>query len=170
MIDASKNNKNIKESEIKIIKPGEDYSDAMKVRYAVFVEEQKIAYERETDDYDKSSYHVVLYIRQFESHIPIACGRLYKDCIDEQVRFKSYENNAAHIGRVAVLKEYRRKGYATFICNRLIEIARSLCGINTVILHSQKYAVPLYLKLGFYCVGKEFLEENIPHFEMHLKL
>jgi predicted GNAT family N-acyltransferase len=139
--------------EIKIINPGEDYSEAMKIRYKVFVEEQGVPYENEIDEYDKSAYHIILSDREE----PIACGRIY------------FKDNAAKLGRVAVLAEHRRKGCAIKICDELINIAASH-DIKNIILHSQTYAVPLYEKLGFTCVGDEFLEEDIPHYKMALAL
>jgi predicted GNAT family N-acyltransferase len=138
---------------IKIIKPGEDFSEAMKIRIPVFVEEQEIPKENELDEKDKISYHAVLY----ENTIPVACGRLY------------YTDNIAHIGRVAVLKQYRRKGYATAVCKKLIDLAVSH-KTNDITLDAQKYVVELYEKLGFKVVGDEFLDENIPHFKMVLKI
>ena len=139
---------------IKIIKPGEDISEAMKIRIPVFVEEQKIPKENELDKNDKISYHAVLY----DNHIPVACGRLY------------YTDGIAHIGRVAVLKEYRRKGYATAVCKKLIDVAVSLKESEIIELGAQKYVVELYEKLGFEIVGDEYLDENIPHFKMVMKI
>ena len=136
---------------IKTINPGEDHSEAVQVRYTVFVEEQGVPHENEIDEYDKAAYHVVM----TDSDRPIACGRLY------------FCDTIAKLGRVAVIEEYRRKGFATEICNEMIYLAKSH-GAKKVVLHSQTYVVPLYEKLGFKCVGDEFLEENIPHFKMEL--
>ena len=141
-------------TEIKIIMPDEDFSDAAKVRIPVFVEEQKVPQERELDENDKISYHAVLY----EDEIPVACGRLY------------FTTDDAHIGRIAVLKESRRKGYATEICKKLINLAISLNKSDIITLDAQTYAIELYKKLGFKVVGDEFLDENIPHFKMILKI
>ena len=137
-------------TEIKIISPGEDFSDALKIRFPVFVKEQKVPQERELDDNDEISYHAVLY----ENEIPVACGRLY------------YTDKTAHIGRVAVLKDYRRKGYATTVCRKLMDIAVSSKKADIIALGAQKYVVELYKKLGFKVVGKEYLDENIPHLNM----
>jgi len=138
--------------EIKVINPGGDYTEAMRVRYTVFVEEQGVPYENEIDEHDKTAYHVIL----SDKDEPIGCGRIY------------FTDNTAKLGRVAVLEEYRRKGYAVKICEELINIAVSQ-DIKNIVLHSQTYVVPLYEKLGFKCVGDEFLEENIPHLKMVLE-
>ena len=140
---------------VKIIMPGGDYSEASEIRTSVFVKEQGISQENEYDEYDKTSYHAVL----FENEIPAACGRLYFT-----------PDNTAHIGRVAVLKQYRRKRYATAVCRKLIDLAVSLNKADIIELHTQKYVVELYKKIGFKVVGKEFLEENIPHLKMELQL
>ena len=137
---------------VKIITPGEDFSEALKIRFSVFVKEQNIPEENELDKYDKASYHAVL----FENELPVACGRLY--FIDE----------TAHIGRVAVLKQYRRKGYVTTVCKKLMDIAVASDKADMITLDAQKYVVALYKKLGFKVVGKEFLDENIPHLKMEL--
>jgi len=134
----------------KIIYPGEDFTDARKIGIPVFVKEQNVPQERELDDNDKISYHAVL----FENEIPVACGRLY------------YTDKTAHIGRVAVLKQYRRKGYATAVCKSLINLAISYKKVDIITLDAQTYVVGLYKKLGFKVVGKEFLDENMPHFKM----
>ena len=139
--------------EIKIINPGGDYSEAMKIRYAVFVEEQGVPYENETDEYDKTAYHALLLYK----NKPAGCGRVY------------FIDNSAKLGRIAVLPEYRRKGFAIKICEELINTAVSH-DIKNIIAHSQTYIVPLYEKLGFKCVGDEFFEENIPHFKMVLEI
>ena len=135
--------------ELKIINPGGDYSQAEKVRYIVFVEEQGVPYENEMDEYDEYAYHVVMFVE----NEPIGCGRIY------------FTGESSKLGRVAILAEHRRKGYAIKICDALINIAAAH-EIKNIILHSQSYAVPLYEKLGFKCLGDEFLEENIPHFKM----
>ena len=139
---------------VKIITPGEDYSEASQIRFSVFVKEQGIPQENEYDEKDKYSYHAVL----FENEIPVACGRLY------------YTDKIAHIGRVAVLKQYRRKGYATTVCKKLMDIAKASKKADIITLDAQKYIVGLYKKLGFKVVGKEFLEENIPHLKMEMRI
>ena len=135
---------------VRIITPGGDYSDASKVRFSVFVKEQGIPEENEYDENDKTAYHAVLY----EDEAPVACGRLY------------FEDGAAHIGRVAVLKQRRRLGYATAVCEELVDLAAALGRADVVALGAQKYVVGLYEKLGFKIVGEEYLDENIPHLKM----
>ena len=140
---------------IKIIKPGKDFSEAMKVRVPVFVEEQGVPQENELDDFDKLSYHAVL----FEDGVPVACGRIYINNKDK----------TAKLGRVAVLKDRRRRGHGLTVCKKLINIA-STQGIKNIFLHAQTHSIPLYERLGFKKSGSEFFEENIPHYKMTKEL
>lgn len=105
------------------------------------------------DDYDALAWHIVL----CEDGVPVGSGRIYM------------EDGAAILGRVAVLKEKRRQGYATMICRELIEVAKREKA-KVVTLHSQSYAAELYDKLGFVRTGEEFFEEGIPHIRMDLEL
>jgi predicted GNAT family N-acyltransferase len=78
---------------------------------------------------------------------PVGCGRLKAD---------------GHIGRMAVLKEYRGQGVGSAILVALLEVARAQrCA--EVYLHAQVSAIPFYEKHGF-CVSSEvFLDSGIPH-------
>ena len=73
----------------------------------------------------------------------------------------------AKIGRVAVKKSYRGKGYGKKLCLELIDIARK-SGINDIRLNSQLDAVEFYKKLGFKEYGDVFMEANIKHIAMKL--
>jgi len=135
------------------IKPDGDYSVSADIRKTVFVEEQGIPVKDEMDDHDAFSWHIILYA----DSVPAGSGRIY------------IENSIAKLGRVAVLKHERGKGYATVICKALIEVAKrekAAC----VTLNSQSYVASLYDKLGFVRCGAEFLEEGIPHIKMDLEL
>jgi ElaA protein len=41
---------------------------------------------------------------------------------------------------------------------------------NVITIHAQTYAIPFYSKVGFKCVGDEFMEDGIPHYKMELYL
>jgi len=135
------------------IGPGGDISVSAEIRKTVFVGEQGIPLEDEMDEYDAIAWHIVL----CEDGVPVGSGRIYM------------EDGAAVLGRVAVLKEKRRQGYATMICRELIKVARREKA-TLVTLHSQSYAAELYDKLGFVRVGEAFLEEGIEHIRMDLIL
>lgn len=126
---------------------------AYDLRFEVFVKEQNVPPEIECDEYDSTATHVVAIDEK--SGECIACGRLViKDAI-------------AKIGRVAVKKSYRGKGYGKKLCLELIDIARK-SGINDIRLNSQLDAVEFYKKLGFKEYGDVFMEANIKHIAMKL--
>lgn len=138
----------------KYIHQGEDYSDAISVRMKVFVEEQHVPKDHELDEWDEKAIHAVAYN---DNNQPVATGRLV---MDDQYNF--------HIGRVAVLKEYRRQKYGDFIVRLLADQAFQ-CAAREIEIHAQTEAIPFYETLGFQVVGLPFVEENIEHVSMLLK-
>lgn len=119
-------------------------NDSMIVRNKVFVEEQ--GFVDEFDDIDKIAIHIIFYDEQ-----PFATCRIFKN-----------ENNDYVIGRFAVLKEYRGRGIGTFMLKRAEEYIKSFGGVN-VKIHAQTRAKLFYEKAGYYAVGVEDYDENVPH-------
>jgi predicted GNAT family N-acyltransferase len=140
---------------IKIIqaKTKELLQKAYDLRFEVFVKEQNVPPEIECDEYDRIATHVVAIDEK--SGECIACGRLL------------IKDGIAKIGRVAVKKSYRGKGYGKKLCIKLIDIARK-SGINDIRLNSQLDVVEFYKKLGFEEYGDIFMEANIKHIAMKL--
>lgn len=126
---------------------------AYELRFEVFVKEQNVPPEIECDKYDKTATHVVAIDEK--SGECIGCGRLV------------IKDGIAKIGRVAVKKSYRRKGYGKKICLKLISIARK-ANIKDIRLNSQLGVVGFYKKLGFKEYGNIFMEANIKHIAMKL--
>lgn len=122
---------------------------AFDIRRKVFIEEQNIPLELEIDGIDEKAKSIILELDKN----PIGTARL----IDQ--------DNKMYIGRVAVLKEYRNKGYASKMIEFLLDEAKNL-NINKIYIHSQSTAKNFYEKLGFVEFGEEFLEANIPHINM----
>ena len=114
------------------------------VREQVFVIEQKVPRELEWDDEDARCVHV---LALSSDGTPIGTGRLLND---------------GHIGRMAVLRSWRRHGVATAILLMLMELARK-AGHKQARLHAQSYVVPFYEHHGFEVEGEEFDEVGIPH-------
>ncbi len=117
------------------------------VRIAVFVEEQGVPEDLEWDGLDERSQHVMAIA---SSGKPVGTGRLLPD---------------AHIGRMAVLKEWRGKGVGGALLDTLLVLANRT-GFGVVQLHAQTHALDFYRKRGFMAQGKEFMEAGIPHFLM----
>jgi predicted GNAT family N-acyltransferase len=117
----------------------------------VFINEQLVPPELEWDGYDQDCWHV---LAQTADGKAIGTGRMLYD---------------GHIGRMAVLPQYRKAGVGSTLLNELINIARRQ-GINEVFLHAQTQAVAFYQKHGFVIASDEFMDAGIPHVTMQLKL
>ncbi len=127
-----------------------DYESNIKeicaIRYNVFVEEQKVPEELEIDGLDDKAKHVLAFV----DSVQIGTGRILSD---------------GHIGRVAVLKDYRGLGIGKLIMKDLIKWAQNM-NLERVWLSSQWHAHSFYLDLGFVCVGEIYKEAGIDHIKM----
>jgi predicted GNAT family N-acyltransferase len=117
---------------------------AREIREAVFVAEQKVPRQIELDEHDAASRHVVA--RDGDGSA-IGTGRLLPD---------------GHIGRMAVLADWRGKGVGRALLERLLEEARQ-CNHSPLALHAQTQASGFYRRFGFVEEGPEFMEAGIPH-------
>ena len=123
---------------------------ASPIRFEVFVNEQRVPAEMELDDMDAHCVHAVA----FRESIPVGTGRLLPD---------------GHIGRMAVLKRYRRQGVGAAMLKRLIQAAHDR-GDREVALSAQVHAVPFYRAHGFVEEGGVYEEAGIAHQAMRLSL
>ena len=121
------------------------------IRFEVFVKEQSVPEALEWDGLDGECRHV---LARDEQGAPIGTGRLLPD---------------GHIGRMAVLKEWRRGGVGTALLAELIRIAGSH-GHSSVVLHAQSYVTQFYARMGFVVTSAEFMEAGIPHVEMQFAM
>ena len=121
------------------------------IRFAVFVVEQHVPEELEWDGIDAACEHA---IAEDEAGSPIGVGRLLPD---------------GHIGRMAVLREWRGCGVGGAILERLVALARER-GHAVARLNAQTHAMPFYRSHGFVAVGDEFDEAGIPHRAMERAL
>ncbi len=124
---------------------------AKPVREAVFVREQGVPLDMEWDEFDATSLHVVAFDAAGQA---IGTGRLLED---------------GHIGRMAVLPEWRGHGVGRALLERLLEDAVA-AGQQELILHAQTQAAGFYRRFGFAVVGEEFMEAGIPHLRMQRQL
>ena len=123
---------------------------AAPIRYTVFVEEQGVPRDIELDEMDPRCIHAVA----FEDDKAVATGRLLPD---------------GHIGRMAVLKEWRGRGIGGQILNALMNEARAR-GDREVALSAQVHATAFYRAHGFVEEGAEYLEAGIAHRDMRRRL
>lgn len=129
-------------------KSPQDFRDALNIRETVFVKEQGFA--NEFDETDKTCDHLILY----DGEKAVGCARIFPD-----------GEAGWHIGRVAVLPEYRGKGLgARLVCEaekRVLELGgKMLC------LSAQMQAEGFYKKLGYRTVSEPYLDEHCPHVRM----
>ena len=104
------------------------------VRFAVFVVEQRVPEDLEWDGIDAQCEHA---IAEDDAGSPIGCGRLLPD---------------GHIGRMAVVAPWRRRGVGAALLARLVDAARAR-GDARVVLNAQTQAMPFYAAFGFAPVG-----------------
>ena len=129
-------------------------AELAKVRYTVFVEEQKVPPEIEQDEMDAESIHAIA--RDSSGNV-VGTGRLI------------LQGPLPRVGRMAVLKPWRRAGVGAAMLVTLCAAARQR-GYPEVMLHAQTHATPFYFKHGFLSHGAEFAEAGIPHQEMRKKV
>jgi predicted GNAT family N-acyltransferase len=123
---------------------------AAPIRFAVFVEEQGVPFEIELDEYDPVSIHALA----FDGEKAVGTGRLLPD---------------GHIGRMAVLKEWRNRGIGGLLLKRLIDAAKAR-GDGQVALSAQVGALAFYRAHGFEPEGDEYMEAGIRHQAMKRSL
>ncbi len=126
-------------------------SICLTIRKEVFIEEQKVPENEELDDFDSISFHALAYL----DSTPIATGRLI-----------NITESHMKIGRMAVIKQYRKNGYGKKVLNFLEKKAIEL-GAKKIILNSQEYVKDFYINLGYLEKGNIFLEAGIPHIKMY---
>jgi len=113
------------------------------IRKAVFVIEQSVPEEIELDDLDDEAQHVLAFI----GDVAIGTGRITAD---------------GRIGRMAVLRVYRRQGVGRGILKKLVEIGQTL-GLDRLCLSAQCSAIPFYERMGFIAEGVIYKEAGIDH-------
>jgi len=126
-----------------------------RIRYKVFVTEQKVPVEEELDAFDAVSLHILVHVgNQDGTFFPVATGRLLPD---------------GHIGRVAVMKAYRKMGIGRLVMAKLEEQAE-IQGVNIIELDAQLQAIPFYERLGYRASGNIFTDAGILHRKMKKNL
>lgn len=120
------------------------------VRRSVFIDEQRVPESLEWDAYDECSRHVIAEA----CGRPIGTGRLLPD---------------GHIGRLAVLAQWRGRGVGAALLSKLLETARRN-GCREAVLNAQTRAIGFYARFGFRAHGPEFDDAGIPHVRMTMDL
>jgi len=131
-------------------------AEAQRIRFAVFVEEQRVPPELEMDDQDAQSLHALAYWTDADAAAgrAVGTGRLLPD---------------GHIGRMAVLKDWRGRGAGRALLRALVDAARRR-GDREVALNAQVQALEFYRAEGFVPEGAVFEEAGIDHQAMRMTL
>jgi predicted GNAT family N-acyltransferase len=143
--------------EVFLVNSPDDMQQALAVRRRVFIEEQGVPEDIEIDQHDvvprgdierTGAQHVLAML----DGVTVATGRLVLGDADGR----------PHIGRVAVLPEYRGRGFGRAVMASLHDIARQQ-GATAVTLAAQLHAFGFYEKLGYEARGEVFLDAGIEH-------
>lgn len=123
------------------------------LRIEIFVKEQGVPVENEFDDYDMQVPHLVIFL----DGEAVATGRVIP-----------YGEDTVKIGRIAVKKDKRGLHLGEKIVLELLRKSKE-DGAKIVCVGAQTHAVGFYEKCGFRLLGTpEYMEENIPHYDMIL--
>ncbi|CAG1009986.1 Acetyltransferase [Burkholderiales bacterium] len=126
--------------------------DALRrIRYEVFVIEQKVDEALEWDGIDSECRHALAIDAEGKA---IGCGRLLPD---------------GHIGRMAVLPAWRGHGVGQALLRFLMALGREL-GHRELLLNAQTHALGFYAREGFEPFGEEFDDAGIAHRAMRLSV
>ncbi len=143
------------------------FEEAQKIRFNVFVDEQNVSPNHEIDALDDTATHFVVMASALENDTEdtalfdfLATGRMFPE---------SAHPDKVRLGRMAVKKAYRGQGLGSVLIKAILKKAKTQ-GYKEAVCGAQTHALKYYEKFGFVAEGKEFLEENIPHFLMRCSL
>lgn len=120
------------------------------IRREVFIIEQNTTEEEELDGYDDVAVHLLV----CDNNKPVATGRII------------VVDGVCLLGRIAVLKQFRRQGLGGFVVRLLIRKAFEM-SFERQELHAQTHAIDFYKKLDFIPYGEQFIEAGIQHVMMY---
>ena len=137
---------------VRVVEWSKEHQSLSAIRHEVFVVEQKVPEELEMDGIDGECVQVLA--EDVEGNA-IGTARLMPE---------------GRIGRVAVLKLWRRCGVGAGLMVKLEEEAVRK-GMPKLELHAQVNQIPFYESLGYTVAdGEEFLDAGIVHRQMKKKL
>lgn len=126
---------------------------ALDLRERVFCGEQGVSLEADRDGLDPEALHIVALD---DSRVVGTCRLLFSE-------------DGVRLGRMAVEPGLRGQGIGASVLAEAEREARA-AGAPGITLHAQVEATPLYERAGFEVVGKEYLDEGIPHVPMEKSL
>ena len=127
--------------------------DLLELRTKIFVVEQDCPYQ-EVDDKDLMAFHVLGYTMQGKL---IAVARILP---------KGLSYNEISFGRVAIDIDGRGSGLGHELTTTMISFIENRFNTNVIRISAQSHLNNFYETHGFKTVSEEYLEDDIPHFEM----
>ena len=134
---------------VKRVSGEKELAQAFAIRIKVFVKEQGVPSDIELDDDDRRAIHFLATV----GANPVGTARVV------------WHRGAAKIGRMAVLKSYRRRGVGRQLLTRAVAVARRLHA-RRIYLHAQVAVSGFYERLNFRGTGAIFDEAGIAHRKM----
>lgn len=126
-----------------------------RLRETVFVHEQHVPAEEEWDGKDDAAIH---FLARLDDETAIGCARLLIEPHDDEA--------VCHVGRVAILSQYRRQGIGQQLMKTVIAYCTEHYPDSNIYLHAQLDKRNFYSDLGFVASGDVFMDAGIPHIEM----
>ena len=121
----------------------------LSIRTEVFVEEQSVPMHIEIDEFDLTATHFLA----TDQVLPIGTARIVLDD----------NTHVARVGRVAILKSYRRQGIGYNLMRYVENWIKQHTKSTSIHLHAQLQSIPFYERLGYITKGNLFEEAGIPH-------
>lgn len=125
------------------------------VRKQVIYEETGNLLDVVRDEHDQDGYYGIV-LESMTSDNIVGCGRIYLN------------GSSVVIDKIAVLMNYRKKGYGDFILRMLVNKALN-SSVNKIIVYGQKKYISCYYKVGLEIEDhNEIVEDDIPLLRMFL--
>ena len=134
----------------------EELYDVLSLRQRVFIIEQDCFYE-DLDYSDQDANHLLLY----EDKKLIGYSRVFSPGV---------KYDAASIGRIVTDLDYRGMGYGKSITQESIQFLKNNFPESDISISAQHRLVNFYENLGFEREGSVYLEDDIEHIKMTLKV
>jgi predicted GNAT family N-acyltransferase len=139
--------------EVREARTESELAAALALRERIFCGEQGVSFEADQDGRDPEATHIVA----VDDGVVIGTCRLL------------FRGPVARLGRLAVERDRRGDGIGAEILAEADRIA-SEAGSESIALHAQTYALPLYEHAGYETYGPTFVEEGIEHVAMEKQI
>jgi ElaA protein len=131
----------------------EDLYDIIALRTAVFIVEQKCAYQ-DSDGADRVSHH--LWTRDQNGEIAA-----YLRVVPPGIKYAE-----PSLGRISTSASARGTGLGRAVVLEGIARVTKMYGPSAIRIGAQRYLLRFYEQMGFVSTGYEYHEDDIPHTEM----